>query len=576
MVSLDFSTMNPVNNWPLSGEIETWVFSVIETRVSFRVEASTTLGGPAAGRKSGVEGAPCVLMPAYGKREVMNKWMRRIVGEAQSLLAGSVLVLMLLPPAGRAADSPAAKPAAIPWSQIGATATQPYSGDELGVGASAGCARLRCGFQRLEGEATGEGLWLTSMVTGQANDRFRLVAAAVGRAGAEGSPLPTEFWPSVARSAALPRTGAVEVAGQLVRFVRPGLTEEYSVSVDGVRQDFVVQEKPAGAGEGRLCLLLAVTGARVERVGQGTQLVLEKSGRKIAYSRLRVSDATGQELPAEMEVQRNSECRMQNPEFDLAVVVDDTRAAYPLRIDPTFSDANWISMGGSLNGANRAVHAAVADASGNLYIGGDFTEVGSAVASHIAKWDGSSWSGLGSGIEAVPGEYPILALAVSGSDLFACGNFTTAGGTAANNIAKWDGSSWSALGSGVNGTVAALAVSGSNLYAGGHFTIAGGKFSAYTARAVLGDPPGYSRLVGTRRSGGALQFSYVGYPATNYALDRTFNVSPLINWVSQATSSMTISGVLYFTNAPASGTNNFWRVRTVPRGESNLTGIQGQ
>jgi hypothetical protein len=34
--------------------------------------------------------------------------------------------------------------------------------------------------------------------------------------------------------------------------------------------------------------------------------------------------------------------------------------------------------------------------------------------------------------------------------------------------------------------------------------------------------------------------------------------------VGQATGSMTISGVLYFTDAPASGTNNFWRVRSVP------------
>ena len=33
--------------------------------------------------------------------------------------------------------------------------------------------------------------------------------------------------------------GTVSVADKLVRFTRPGLTEEYSVSVDGVRQDFI-------------------------------------------------------------------------------------------------------------------------------------------------------------------------------------------------------------------------------------------------------------------------------------------------------------------------------------------------
>src|SRR5207245_3499654 len=75
----------------------------------------------------------------------------------------------------------------------------------------------------------------------------------------------------------------------------------------------------------------------------------------------------------------------------LVVVVNDAEAVYPVRIDPTFSDANWISMGG-FPGADGAVSAAVVDGSGNLYIGGDFTLVGDVIANHIAKWDGSSWS----------------------------------------------------------------------------------------------------------------------------------------------------------------------------------------
>ena len=47
---------------------------------------------------------------------------------------------------------------------------------------------------------------------------------------------------------------------------------------------------------------LAVTGARVEPRGDGAQLVLEESGRRIAYNRLRVTDATGRELSARMDV----------------------------------------------------------------------------------------------------------------------------------------------------------------------------------------------------------------------------------------------------------------------------------
>ena len=50
-----------------------------------------------------------------------------------------------------------------------------------------------------------------------------------------------------------------------------------------------------------------------------------------------------------------------------------------------------------------------------------------------------------------------MALAVSGSTLYAGGDFTTAGGNAANYIAQWNGSSWSALGSGMNSALCGCA-----------------------------------------------------------------------------------------------------------------------
>ena len=79
----------------------------------------------------------------------------------------------------------------------------------------------------------------------------------------------------------------------------------------------------------------------------------------------------------------------------------------------------------------------------NLYAGGYFTTAGGAPAIGIAKWNGSAWSALGSGREMNGSVY---ALAVSGTNLYAGGNFTTAGGVTANYIAKWDGSGLVGLG----------------------------------------------------------------------------------------------------------------------------------
>ena len=80
-------------------------------------------------------------------------------------------------------DSAATAPAStsIPWSQIGAKAGADYQGDGLAISPTTVGARLRCVFQRLEAEATREGCWLTSTATAAVNDRFRIVAVALGR-----------------------------------------------------------------------------------------------------------------------------------------------------------------------------------------------------------------------------------------------------------------------------------------------------------------------------------------------------------------------------------------------------------
>lgn len=141
-----------------------------------------------------------------------------------------------------------------------------------------------------------------------------------------------------------------------------------------------------------------------------------------------------------------------------------------------FNGTSWGGLGGGLNGH---VSAIVFDNSGNVYIGGSFTTVGGISANNVAKWNGSSWSTLGSGMNG-----PVMTLILDSSgNLFAGGSFTTAGGVTANYVAKWNRSSWESLGSGMqNITVNAFDAAvytlkfspSGNLYAGGRFTDAGG------------------------------------------------------------------------------------------------------
>src|SRR5438552_19078184 len=61
----------------------------------------------------------------------------------------------------------------------------------------------------------------------------------------------------------------------------------------------------------------------------------------------------------------------------------------------------------------------------------------------------------------------VSQLLVNGQDLYAAGRFFEAGGVPATNIARWNGTNWSALGPGLRNTPTGLALSGPNPYAAG-------------------------------------------------------------------------------------------------------------
>lgn len=89
-------------------------------------------------------------------------------------------------------------------------------------------------------------------------------------------------------------------------------------------------------------------------------------------------------------------------------------------------------------------------------VGGTFAFVDTIQANSIATYDPSTgvWKALGSGILGptyLSAQVQVRALAVLPSgELVAAGNFGTAGGATANHVARWNGSTWSPLGTGMN------------------------------------------------------------------------------------------------------------------------------
>jgi len=125
--------------------------------------------------------------------------------------------------------------------------------------------------------------------------------------------------------------------------------------------------------------------------------------------------------------------------------------------------------------ANGSVLALAVQANGEIVAGGTFTQAGGVPASRLARWNGGAWTPIGGGLSGGFGtQVQALAIAPNG-DLLVGGTFSTAGGTAANNIARWNGSTWSALGGGTDDAVRAIEVlPNGDVVAGGRFVTADG------------------------------------------------------------------------------------------------------
>ena len=337
----------------------------------------------------------------------------------------------------------------------GAEAAKPNPSDGNAIISLPNGTKLRAAFQDLEATAMADGLWIGS-VAAENQERpkpFRIRADAAGR--------PASMFP-------LAGQGEVRILEQRVAYSRPVVVEEYSTGISGIRQDFVVRDRPGG--EGPLILRLGIHGARAFSAPYGARLVMDHGAREMAYSRLHVTDAKNRVLQASIRVAAANE---------IAIQVDDSDATYPVRIDPTVSDADWIAILGFENVDDGDFELlSIAVFGSDLYVGGAFTNVaGVANTANIAKWDGNNWSSVGGGVN----DY-VSVLYAKGNQLYVGGSFTETGGASAHGIARWDGAQWYPLGEGVSGGVYAMAFEGQDLYVGGRFAKAGGKNAANIAK----------------------------------------------------------------------------------------------
>jgi len=152
------------------------------------------------------------------------------------------------------------------------------------------------------------------------------------------------------------------------------------------------------------------------------------------------------------------------------------------------STNSWQSVGGENAFLTDNYINVIVSAGSNVYIGGSFANLnGDPSIDYIARWDGTTWHSLGNtGFYAGPLSLGnVQDIEVDGNNIYVVGAFTSANNNGnpiagAVRIAKWDGTSWSAIGGGINnGTIYEVEVDANdNVYIGGSFTNAGGNTAA--------------------------------------------------------------------------------------------------
>lgn len=123
--------------------------------------------------------------------------------------------------------------------------------------------------------------------------------------------------------------------GSTLVFNSSTLDIEYVNSTKGLRQNFIVKEKPLGSGD--LMVRLNLTSDLKASQASSSKIAFHVDGNnndvKMIYDDLKVWDANGTLLEAELKLNKQNN--------SINIVVDDREAVYPVTIDPLNRTAEW-------------------------------------------------------------------------------------------------------------------------------------------------------------------------------------------------------------------------------------------
>jgi hypothetical protein len=271
----------------------------------------------------------------------------------------------------------------------------------------------------------------------------------------------------------------------------------------------------------------------------------------------------------------------------------------------------WTNLGGGVNGPiNGRVTALTADGT-NLYVGGGFSYAGSIPATNIAMWNGREWSPMGRtdtfppvAIRLKGGELFLYAtdhpwsptqptvilhwngsswdhaarlltggipefthfsedMLLVGDDFYVCGLFAVCrndwvdlGELCTGDLAKWDGTNFSPLGSGIDpgNWVYCLASTGSELFVGGSLGSVGGGGIPSSNIALWHIPHALS----ASRSENVLTLSWPA-TGTNFILESSHSLGQA-DWAEVPQTPVVIGNKLAVTNEVLSS-QKFYRLR---------------